>query len=67
MIKELLKSSEYRDIFTHFLEKEAEPWLNRSNVGDKASHHEVLLKYLKAAYDDNSWEEITTLKTRKRI
>lgn len=64
LMKEMILSRVYKNIFRHFLEKEAVKWLENSLVQDKPGH-KAMLKYYVTAFDDpDLLEKMKILKTK---
>lgn len=65
-IKDILLSNAFKEIFTHFMENEAEKWLLSSKVEDKRSHMIALRYYIEASFDPFLLEKLKVLKEKRR-
>ncbi|EAR87598.1 hypothetical protein TTHERM_00071050 (macronuclear) [Tetrahymena thermophila SB210] len=58
--------SEYKDIFQHFLQTEADKWIQNSSVFDKEAHRAILKDYIRAAENPRDIPKIVNLRIRNR-
>ena len=65
-MKDILQSNAFKDIFSYFLENEAENWLLKSKVEDKKSHMIALRFYIEASLDPFLLEKLKVLKEKRK-
>ncbi|KAL4465060.1 hypothetical protein ABPG72_012243 [Tetrahymena utriculariae] len=58
--------SEFKDIFQHFLQTEADKWIQNSSVFDKEAHRAILKDYIRAAENPREIPKIVNLRIRNR-
>ncbi|KAL4466129.1 hypothetical protein ABPG74_004366 [Tetrahymena malaccensis] len=58
--------SEFKDIFQHFLQTEADKWIQNSSVFDKEAHRAILKDYIRAAENPRDIPKIVNLRIRNR-